>query len=125
MNRTSNAPTQHRPRRGVGNLVLLQAQGAFSDNALKLMLMLYVGMLYGDQPERQGKVNAIIGGLFPVAFLVFSCWGGMVADKFSKRAMTLATKLAEVVIMALGLAVFVFMTTNGASRPSTLHHALF
>ena len=124
MNQASSAPIDRQTRRGFGNLVALQAQGAFSDNAFKTLLMLYVMLLYGGQAAEQGKLNALITGFMPVSFLIFSCWAGFLADKFSKRAITLTIKLVEIVIMTLGLAVFAIMASSGAPQSATLQLAL-
>ena len=93
-------------QRGFWNLIGLQAQGAFNDNAIKMMLMLYAALLFSGEPAKQSIYNGIIGGMIPGAFLIFACWSGFIADKFSKRTVILATKVAELTIMLLSVLVF-------------------
>ncbi len=110
-----------RSESGFWSLALLQFQGAFSDNVFKMMLMLYVATVFKETPQEVGKMNAVIQGLFPVAYLTFSCWAGFLADKYSKRDMTLVTKFAEVVIMAIGAWVW----WMGASTPGAVASAMW
>jgi len=44
--------------------------------------------------------------LFAVPFLLFSIPGGYFADKYSKRTVALATKLLELMVMALAAFAF-------------------
>lgn len=92
--------------RGFWCLVGLQAQGAFNDNAIKLMLILYAGLLFSANSQRQALYNGFIAALIPLAFLIFSCWAGFLADKFSKRSVILTTKTVELGIMLLSVMVF-------------------
>lgn len=93
--------TQSQSERGFWHLIGLQTQGAFSDNLYKQMLILAVAAL-GMQASDQAQTNAIVGLIFTLPWLIFSPWAGFLADKFSKRQVTLATKLWEVGVMALG-----------------------
>ena len=58
-------------------------------------------------PEQiAGKESQILGlglGCFILPFMVFSPWSGWLADRFSKRRVTIALKAAEFVIMIAGL----------------------
>src|SRR5208283_1982262 len=67
---------------GFWALIATQLQGAFSDNALKWLVSLLVVPL-----------------LFAIPFLVFSIPGGYFADRFSKRRVTIWTKLLELLTM--------------------------
>ncbi len=104
------------PERGFWRLVALQFQGAFSDNAFKIILMSYVIMMYGGESDQHAAYNARIAALFPVAYLIFSCWAGFLADKFSKRNLTLLVKVSEIGIMTIGLVVVA--GSAGAGGPS-------
>jgi acyl-[acyl-carrier-protein]-phospholipid O-acyltransferase / long-chain-fatty-acid--[acyl-carrier-protein] ligase len=82
-------------------LIATQFQGAFSDMAYKQLLSLVA--LSTAVSEAQGNTRvALISGLFNLPFLLFSMSGGFLADRFSKRSVTLWTKLAEVFIMLVG-----------------------
>jgi acyl-[acyl-carrier-protein]-phospholipid O-acyltransferase/long-chain-fatty-acid--[acyl-carrier-protein] ligase len=87
---------------GFWSLVATQFQGAFNDNALKfLVIYLIVDMGLADQ--QRDLLVLVIGGLFAVPFILFSMTGGYLADKFSKRTVTIGTKLLEVGIMGFAL----------------------
>jgi acyl-[acyl-carrier-protein]-phospholipid O-acyltransferase/long-chain-fatty-acid--[acyl-carrier-protein] ligase len=94
-----------RPPRGFWNLMFTQFQGAFSDNALKWLVVFLVFKM-GFTGEKQDSLVTLSGGLFAVPFLLFSMWGGWLSDRYSKRSVMIGVKAAEVGIMlfaALGL----------------------
>lgn len=80
-----------RGRRGFWALIATQFQGAFSDNILRnLLLSMIVGMNLAKS-ERETFVS-VVTFLFSVPFLVLSMPGGWLADRFSKRQITIWTK---------------------------------
>src|SRR5580698_8277468 len=88
--------TTHAPqsRRGFWALISTQFQGAFSDNILRnLLLSLIVGMNLA-KTERETFVS-VVTFLFSVPFLILSMPGGWLADRFSKRQVTIWTKVME------------------------------
>jgi acyl-[acyl-carrier-protein]-phospholipid O-acyltransferase/long-chain-fatty-acid--[acyl-carrier-protein] ligase len=87
---------------GFWSLVVTQFQGAFNDNALKfLVIYLVVGM---SLPARQRDwLVLVVGALFALPFILFSMTGGFLADRFSKRSVTIGTKWAELGIMLFAL----------------------
>jgi acyl-[acyl-carrier-protein]-phospholipid O-acyltransferase/long-chain-fatty-acid--[acyl-carrier-protein] ligase len=94
-----------RTPRGFWNLMFTQFQGAFSDNALK-WLVIFMVFEMGLTKEEQASKVALAGVVFAVPFLLFSMWAGWLSDRFSKRHVMMGVKLAEVAIMlfaALGL----------------------
>ncbi|MFN8009289.1 MAG: acyl-[ACP]--phospholipid O-acyltransferase [Terriglobia bacterium] len=99
----NSRPTTARPKIQ-GNfwyLIATQFQGAFSDMAYKQILSLVA--LSTAISEAQGNTRiSLISALFSLPFLFFSMYGGYLADRFSKRSVTLWTKLAEVFIMVIG-----------------------
>jgi len=85
-------PDRKRSRRGFWALIATQFQGAFSDNILRnLLLSMVVGMGIGHQ-ERETFVSAVTF-IFSVPFLLLSMPGGWLADRFSKRQVTIWTKV--------------------------------
>jgi acyl-[acyl-carrier-protein]-phospholipid O-acyltransferase / long-chain-fatty-acid--[acyl-carrier-protein] ligase len=89
--------------RGFWALVVTQFQGAFSDNTLKwLVISLIAGMHFTD--EKRDQLVGIVGALFAVPFIVFSMTGGFLADRFSKRTVTIGVKLFEILVMFIALA---------------------
>ncbi len=53
--------------------------------------------------QQEAKVLSLGLGCFILPFVVFAPWSGWLADKFSKRKSTIALKVAEVVLVSLGL----------------------
>ena len=84
-----------------------QFQGAFSDNALRWLVIFPVlaSVSLSDADKNGFASHASL--LFAVPFLLFSTVGGWLADRFSKRSVMIGVKLGEVAIMlfaALALA---------------------
>lgn len=90
-------------RRGFWSLMATQFQTAFSDNALKNLIILLVLGSAIPQEERNTHV-ALAGALFAAPFILFSMLGGWLADRFSKQRVMTAVKLAEVGIMLFAAA---------------------
>jgi len=98
--------TQSWPR-GFWNLMFTQFQGAFSDNALRWLVIFPVlaSTAFSDAEKDGFASHASL--LFAVPFLLFSTVGGWMADRFSKRSVMIGVKLGEIGIMlfaALALA---------------------
>ena len=92
-----------RDRRGFWVLIATQFQGAFSDNILRnLLLSMIVGMNLA-QTQRETFVS-VVTFLFSVPFLLLSMPGGWLADRFSKRQVTIWTKVMEFASMLLATA---------------------
>ena len=90
-------------QRGFWCLIITQFQGAFSDNALKwLAIFIITGM--GLSAEERDKLIGIVGALFALPFIAFSMAGGFLADRFSKRSVTIGVKVFEIFVMLLALA---------------------
>jgi acyl-[acyl-carrier-protein]-phospholipid O-acyltransferase/long-chain-fatty-acid--[acyl-carrier-protein] ligase len=99
----SPAAPAPRGRRGFWALIATQFQGAFSDNILRnLLISIVIGMNMA-QTQRETFVS-IVTFLFSVPFLLFSMPGGWLADRFSKRQVTIWTKVMEFGSMLLATA---------------------
>jgi acyl-[acyl-carrier-protein]-phospholipid O-acyltransferase/long-chain-fatty-acid--[acyl-carrier-protein] ligase len=101
-----NPGSRERWRDGFFSLMFTQFQGAFSDNALKWLVTFLVFSANLPKSE-QDSIVSLAGALFAVPFLVFSMWGGWLADRCSKRTVMMGVKVAEIGIMlfaALALA---------------------
>ena len=97
----SDAP---RPwRLGFWSLIATQFQGAFNDNALKF-LVLYLILQTKLSPDDEASRVRMVGLLFAAPFILFSMTGGYLADRFSKRSVTIGTKYFEIAVMVLAIA---------------------
>ncbi|WP_240724914.1 MFS transporter [Onishia niordana] len=80
----------------------VQALGAFNDNlfrnTLLLMLTFFAVPRHGWD---MGLAINLAAGLFILPFLLFSAWGGELADHVDKRRLVRVLKLAECMLMAL------------------------
>ncbi|MBZ5679154.1 MAG: acyl-[ACP]--phospholipid O-acyltransferase [Acidobacteriia bacterium] len=90
-------------QRGFWSLVVTQFQGAFNENGLKnLVVFIVLGMAM--QKADRDRLVLIVGTLFSVPFILFSMTGGFLADRYSKRSVTIWTKFFEMGVMALAIA---------------------
>ena len=85
--------------RGFQSLMVTRFQGAFSDNALK-QLVIFLVMAHNWPEEQMESLVSKSGMLFAIPFLVFSMLGGWMADRFSKRSVMIGVKTAELGIMS-------------------------
>jgi acyl-[acyl-carrier-protein]-phospholipid O-acyltransferase/long-chain-fatty-acid--[acyl-carrier-protein] ligase len=83
-------------------LFVTQFQGAFSDNALKWLAIFSITGL-GLSNEKRDQLVGVIGALFALPFIAFSMTGGFLADRFSKRSVTIGVKVFEIFVMLLAL----------------------
>src|SRR6202790_3527851 len=89
-------------RKSFWSLIATQFQGAFNDNALKyLVIFLIIGTNLSPQ-EEESKV-LLVGTLFALPFILFSMTGGYFADRFSKRSVTIWTKVFEIAVMLFAI----------------------
>jgi acyl-[acyl-carrier-protein]-phospholipid O-acyltransferase / long-chain-fatty-acid--[acyl-carrier-protein] ligase len=85
-------------RRGFWSLTLTQFQTGFNDNGLKFLVIYIVIEMNLPNAERD-RLVPIVNAAFAIPFILFSMAGGNLADRFSKRSVTIATKLFEFAIM--------------------------
>ncbi len=89
-------------RLGFWSLIVTQFQGAFSANVLRYLLTFMVlGMALND--ARRNALVSLITLLFFIPLVLFSMAGGFLADRFSKRSVTIGTKIIEIAAMALAI----------------------
>ena len=82
-------------------LLITQFLGAFNDNALKLMMSLFiVNSFLGT--KLSGVYISLLGIIFILPFIIFSTYAGYLADKFSKKNIIIGSKLFEFLIMIIG-----------------------
>ncbi|MBO7223336.1 MAG: MFS transporter, partial [Kiritimatiellae bacterium] len=74
-----------------------------NDNIFKALIQMFlIGML----PEARAKTLAIATVLFSAPYLFLTPFAGYIADRFSKKHITVILKYAELVIMVLSLIAF-------------------
>ena len=81
-----------------------QFLGAMNDNIFKLLTVFCFIAVEGSQAS--SKILSTVGALYVIPFLLFSTTAGMLADKFSKRTIIVFTKMAECLVMLLGIIAF-------------------
>jgi acyl-[acyl-carrier-protein]-phospholipid O-acyltransferase/long-chain-fatty-acid--[acyl-carrier-protein] ligase len=92
-------------RRGFWSLIATQFQGAFNENGLKSLVFFLILAMHLKPEEENSKVF-VLNLLFSVPFILFSMIGGYFADRFSKRTVTVGTKLFEMAVMLLAMLAF-------------------
>jgi len=86
-------------QRGFWSLIATQFQTGFNDNALKF-LVTYIVIAMNLPQARRDSLVPIVGAMFAIPFILFSMTGGYLADRYSKRTVTIGTKLFEIAVMA-------------------------
>lgn len=81
-----------------------QFLGALNDNVFRWLLVFFLIGLVGK--ENAASVTSKTGAVFVIPFLVFTPLAGVLADRFSKRTIIVLAKLAELVLMFAGTAMF-------------------
>src|SRR6266849_442180 len=93
-------------RSGFWSLIITQFQGAFNENALKFLVIYLILALEKNKGQRD-QLELMVGVLFAAPFILFSLVGGYLADRFSKRSVTIWTKVFEVGVMLFAAAAMV------------------
>ena len=89
--------------RGFWSLFVTQFQGAFSDNVLKTLVVFMLVAMNLTLAEKH-RISELVGALFSLPFILFSMAGGFLADRFSKRTISVGVKVFEIAVMLLALA---------------------
>lgn len=100
MNQTGHAP---KTLFGYWGLFITQFQVAFSDNVLKNLVIFMILAIDVPLAEKQ-KIGSLVGALFALPFILFSMYGGFLADRFSKRTVTMALKILEIAVAVFACA---------------------
>ena len=89
--------------RGFWALLFAQYTSAFNENCLKFLVM-YLLLASGLSDQTRDNLISVVLVVFAAPFILFSMTGGWLADRFSKRTVTIGTKWMEAAVMALALA---------------------
>jgi acyl-[acyl-carrier-protein]-phospholipid O-acyltransferase/long-chain-fatty-acid--[acyl-carrier-protein] ligase len=98
--------------RSFWGMTATQFLGAFNDNLFKQLMLLLavpVGVAAVFRQDQQGLATTV----FSLPFVLFSGAAGFLSDRYSKQPIIVLAKLAEVVIMTLGLLAFVNYAVTG------------
>jgi acyl-[acyl-carrier-protein]-phospholipid O-acyltransferase/long-chain-fatty-acid--[acyl-carrier-protein] ligase len=95
---TTTEPAPTRSERGFWALIATQFQGAFNDNAIR-KLVVFLALASSLPHEKRNTLVTAASALFALPFIFFSMYGGFLATRFSKRAVTIGVKLFEVAVM--------------------------
>jgi acyl-[acyl-carrier-protein]-phospholipid O-acyltransferase/long-chain-fatty-acid--[acyl-carrier-protein] ligase len=104
-------PTLYRDRSFWG-MAATQFLGAFNDNLFKQLILLLAtptAAQAGAVADRQAEAQVVFAG----SFLIFSGFAGFLSDRFSKRPIVILSKVAEIVVMLMGLVGFLLYETVG------------
>src|SRR6202162_6075263 len=90
-------------RFGFWSLIVTQFQGAFNDNGLKF-LVIYLIVERNFPVAVRDRFILLVGALFAIPFILFSLAGGYFSDRYSKRTVTIGTKLFEISVGLFAIA---------------------
>src|SRR4029077_5247424 len=97
--------------RSFWSLLAAQFQGAFNDNALR-NLAIFLLIASATAPRERYATGEIVGAVFSLPFILFSMAGGYLADRYSKRSVTIGTKLFEIGVMVAAVGGLAFQSLN-------------
>lgn len=101
-------------------MVLTQFLGAFNDNLYKqAILLLMIAVPIGG---KDWNLQSLATFCFSVPFILFSGYAGYLSDRYSKWLVIFLSKVAEIVVMGLALALFF---VKGEAETDVLLAALF
>ena len=83
-----------------------QFGGALNDNLFKLAVI--YTMVFAWPEKNQNEVNAIVGAVFAIPFLLFLGTAGVVADRIRKDRIVQSIKAVEIGVMSFGAAAIYF-----------------
>ncbi|MEX0613927.1 MAG: MFS transporter, partial [Pirellulales bacterium] len=95
-------------------MAITQFLGAFNDNVFKQLILLLatptvVQLKQGTAEDLQSEAQYV----FAASFLIFSGFAGFLSDRFSKRPVVILSKVAEIVVMLLGMVGFMYYDQIG------------
>ncbi len=111
----ANHPTLLRDRSFWG-ITLTQFLGAFNDNVFKQIVLLLAIPVVAGAGEEVAAVNAATNEdwqgwatfIFSLPFVLFSGFAGYLSDRFSKTPIIVGSKVAEIIVMLMGLVAFLY-----------------
>jgi len=99
--------------RAFWGMTATQFLGAFNDNLFKQFLLLLALDVSKQRGAGSVDLQWIAMFVFSVPFLLFSGYAGYLADRFGKRLIIILSKVAEIVVMLLGMIGFLLFGVWG------------
>ncbi len=97
-------------------LTATQFLGAFNDNLFKqALLLIFVAVPIAPGSEQTRDLQWLGTLFFSLPFILFSGYAGYLSDRYSKRRVIVASKVAEIVIMFIGAGLFALFGQWGLS----------
>ena len=93
--------------RSFWGMAITQFLGAFNDNLYKQLLLLLSVVAVTVDGAPAGDLQGVAMIVFAIPFLLFSGFAGYLSDLYSKRRIIVLSKLAEIIVMVLGLVAFI------------------
>jgi len=111
-------------RLGFWSLIVTQFQGAFNENGLKYFFIYLILSLHLDS-KQEDHLIFLVGVLFAAPFILFSMTGGYFADRFSKRSVTIGTKIFEITVVVFSVIALLRFHEHPATTIPLLLVAIF
>jgi acyl-[acyl-carrier-protein]-phospholipid O-acyltransferase/long-chain-fatty-acid--[acyl-carrier-protein] ligase len=109
---TANLPSLGRDRAFWG-MTATQFLGAFNDNLYKQLMLLLAIPIGAAAVAGQQDQQDIATIVFSLPFVLFSGIAGYLADRYRKSRVIFLSKVAEIVVMALGMVAFLLYSYLG------------
>lgn len=91
---------------GFGGMVATQFLGAFNDNVLKQLVILYGIQLTVAAGHKSDYYTSIAMAVFSIPFVLLSGFAGYLADQSSKKTIFVICKIAEIGVATMGVLAF-------------------
>ena len=116
--------------RAFWGITATQFLGAFNDNVFKMLLMLICADYVMADPDAKESpyfdpYQTTASLLFAAAFVIFSGVAGYFSDRYEKKTTVVLCKMAEIVVMTIGLLVFLSASPGTMSFIVLLFGVLF
>ena len=91
-----------------------QFLGAFNDNLFKqTILLMFVAVPLAQGSSKSVDLQWLGTFCFSLPFILFSGYGGFLSDRHPKRSVIVSCKIAEIVIMGIGVGLFAYYSKAG------------
>jgi acyl-[acyl-carrier-protein]-phospholipid O-acyltransferase/long-chain-fatty-acid--[acyl-carrier-protein] ligase len=122
-------PEEQRGGGALAALLLVQMMNSFSDNLVKMLLIVFAGAVAGTTPERHGsflgdKMQACVGVVFSLPYIFLAPLAGWLSDHFSKQRVVFWMQVSQIFIF-LFFAFAISLRMPGASLVLGLVGMLF